>query len=369
MSAPAEPTTRPAADGGAVAAALSAIEHDLRTVVLPEAGAAVSARLRRTGSGGAATPADITCLFLPGRFGTAAQYTDDDARDIRRFLSARGVDVYTLEPRPTPSTSSGGGEAWGTEAWLGDVARCLALLAPRRVVLIGHSMGAFLAYLAAARWPDRVAGVVALDGGVVAPDRAAEADLRPLATRLLATRPQAARLVAPGGDEEWESFSRSPQRLRHLLGQAADGQAAALRTLGHMLALPAVGRDGCMLSPTSDLDVLGVAAAFVGTLRPTWPRRQTVQARLITLSGPGTWVDETLPRAGAAGVRVFAVVGAAGGDSRVARNVYTARRADPAATVAVVDGYGHLDVLFGPDVRRSVFEPVLSWVTAVGRSA
>jgi pimeloyl-ACP methyl ester carboxylesterase len=54
---------------------------------------------------------------------------------------------------------------YGLAAHAGDVARVLDHLSVERAVLVGHSMGAFVALAAALRYPERVAALVLLDGG------------------------------------------------------------------------------------------------------------------------------------------------------------------------------------------------------------
>ncbi|MDG9703012.1 alpha/beta fold hydrolase [Streptomyces sp. DH37] len=55
---------------------------------------------------------------------------------------------------------------YGLAAHAEDVIALLDHLGRERTVLVGHSMGAFVAALTAARHPDRIAGVVLVDGGV-----------------------------------------------------------------------------------------------------------------------------------------------------------------------------------------------------------
>lgn len=54
---------------------------------------------------------------------------------------------------------------YGLGAHVADTMALLDAVGVDRTVLVGHSMGAFVACLAAVRHPDRVAGVVLVDGG------------------------------------------------------------------------------------------------------------------------------------------------------------------------------------------------------------
>jgi len=85
---------------------------------------------------------------------------------------------------------------YGLGAHVEDVIALLDHLGRERTVLVGHSMGAFVAALTAARHPDRVAGVVLVDGGVGFPapegtdiDTLLEAVIGPAMRRLAMTFP------------------------------------------------------------------------------------------------------------------------------------------------------------------------------------
>lgn len=59
---------------------------------------------------------------------------------------------------------------WGMATHVDDVVAILDELGLERAVLVGHSMGGFVAVLAAIRHPERVAGLVLVDGGLPAVD-------------------------------------------------------------------------------------------------------------------------------------------------------------------------------------------------------
>lgn len=79
----------------------------------------------------------------------------------------------TLKPYRViaPDLRGRGGSAqvsgpYGLRAHVDDVVRVLDAFAVDRAVLVGHSMGGFVATLTAARHPDRVDGIVLVDGGL-----------------------------------------------------------------------------------------------------------------------------------------------------------------------------------------------------------
>ncbi|GAA1896349.1 alpha/beta fold hydrolase [Streptomyces sodiiphilus] len=88
---------------------------------------------------------------------------------------------------------------WGLAAHVTDVLAVLDHLGLERPVLLGHSMGAFIAALAASRHPERFARVVLVDGGVGFPapagtdtDARLEAVIGPAMRRLSMTFPDSA---------------------------------------------------------------------------------------------------------------------------------------------------------------------------------
>ncbi|GAA1649519.1 lipase family alpha/beta hydrolase [Actinoplanes couchii] len=336
------------ARGPAIARALVDIGRELewaRTGSVP--GVSVQRHARPPGAPETTAP---RCLFVPGRFATALGYTDDPDRDIRLYLAAQGVEVGSVEhPTDTPA---------GTGQLLVQLASALGGLGDRRIVLIGHSMGGFLCYLAAILWPHRVAGIVALDGGVISPCRGAPETIGRVAAELVDERAQ-----------RWETVSARPSVLRSLAADVLAGDSGAVRSLARVLAVASGSGDGCMVAPGTDPGTVKVAAAYLTGLRDTWSALQSRQARLLALAGPAEWPQRSVAGIQRSGIPVFAAFGTESGTHRRARDRHTAVTADPNAEICEVPGYGHLDVLFGPDVRRLIFQPVLRWLIARGLPA
>jgi pimeloyl-ACP methyl ester carboxylesterase len=104
-----------------------------------------------------------TLMFLPGY---ASDMDGTKASEIDVFAAAAGLAYLRFDYSGTGS--SGGEFAEGTlDRWLGEVMAAIDLLVEGPVLLIGSSMGGWLALHAALKRPDRVAGIV---GIAAAPD-------------------------------------------------------------------------------------------------------------------------------------------------------------------------------------------------------
>ena len=104
-----------------------------------------------------------TLLFLPGY---ASDMEGIKAVEIDRFAAAAGLGYVRFDYSGTGS--SGGDFADGTlDRWLDEIVAIIDLLVDGKVLLVGSSMGGWLALHAALKRPDRVAAVV---GIAAAPD-------------------------------------------------------------------------------------------------------------------------------------------------------------------------------------------------------
>ena len=104
-----------------------------------------------------------TLVFLPGY---ASDMEGSKASELDRFAAAAGLPYLRFDYSGTGS--SGGDFAEGTlDRWLGEVLAAIDLLVDGKVILVGSSMGGWLALHAALKRPDRVAGIV---GIAAAPD-------------------------------------------------------------------------------------------------------------------------------------------------------------------------------------------------------
>jgi pimeloyl-ACP methyl ester carboxylesterase len=164
---------------------------------------------------------------------------------LARTLPAR---VGLLAPDLRGRAESSGLRSTGLADHVADVVRVLDHFGLERPVLAGHSMGAFVAALAAATHPDRVSGVVLVDGGLAFPSPGTLFNAIADVDEVLHS------IIGPAMDRLSMTFEDQAAYLRHwadhpamgpLLESAGGGDLAAY--LLHDLA----GQPGAMRSTSS----------------------------------------------------------------------------------------------------------------------
>lgn len=262
-------------------------------------------------------------------FSTVARALPNDTRllapDLRGRAESRGI--------PGP---------WGLDAHAADVIAVADALGLDRPTLLGHSMGAFVAALTAARHPDRVGRAVLVDGGVGFPvppendiDALLAAVIGPAMTRLSMTFPDVQGYLAfmaenPAVGEVLTAGGAPADDLRgyfeHDLITADNGELAS------SCVLAAIRVDGGAVITEPE------ALAAIRTL--TMPTVLLWAPRGLLNQTPGLYTDDLLASAALPGTvtsqqvsdcnhysilfaehAVAAIVGALAADSRTAAGV------------------------------------------------
>jgi pimeloyl-ACP methyl ester carboxylesterase len=126
---------------------------------------------------GAASPGAPTVLAAHGITSNSRVWVP-----AARSLAGRArLIVFDLRGR---GASSGAGEPYGINAHVADMLSILETLELERALLAGHSLGAYVVSMLASEHPERVAGVVLVDGGLKIPG-AEDVDPQQFANALL----------------------------------------------------------------------------------------------------------------------------------------------------------------------------------------
>jgi pimeloyl-ACP methyl ester carboxylesterase len=277
----------------------------------------------------------------------------DEGHAFRLYLARRHVPVWSLDYRTHFVAPDTEGlkfmRGWSSEVFLGDAIEALDFVLEKgkqtgmgKVVVAGFSRGATFAYVLGERRTASVAGLVILDG--VAPGALGDMGSRqrdqpaidigsrrlPYPKRKVLLEAVVANPKTPSTDPEHPTVG---DHLGHILFTS--------RTFG--------GRGGLSAAREGRASIRTVAQLLLSYDR-YWPTATTG-------FGDAAALVQRTDRP------VFALASTNIGTRFTEAVVSSARAAaGPAATVVVLDGYGHLDVLVGRDVRKRAFEPLVAWL-------
>jgi pimeloyl-ACP methyl ester carboxylesterase len=176
---------------------------------------------------------------------------------------------------------------WGIGRHVGDVIAVLDAIGVDRATVVGHSMGGFVAAVAAARHSERIARLALLDGGVAFPpppgadiDALLTAVIGPAMTRLSMTFPDVAAYL--------DFMAQNPAVAEALAlgGTAADDVRAYLEH-------DAVPRGDGTLASSCVLEAIRVDGAAVLTDQETVTAIRSVRAPTTLLWAPRGLINQT----------------------------------------------------------------------------
>jgi lipase len=180
---------------------------------------------------------------------------------------------------------------WGINQHAEDVARLITASAPGPVVLVGHSMGGFVAAALARRFPNLVSGLVLVDGGLPFPppvgidaDQAVARTLGPALERLQRTFPS-----RDAYRRFWQAHPALQEAWSDAVADYVDydlvGDPPELRSSVSSQAVRQDARD-----QYQDPDTADVLGGFSG------PARLLVVSRGLLDQPPGLYPEEELTR-------------------------------------------------------------------------
>jgi pimeloyl-ACP methyl ester carboxylesterase len=300
----------------------------------------------------------VVMLYLPGTNMNGEVAIDDPRYSMPLYLAAHGVDVWAMDyrthfvPPDTPAEKLAAMSGWTNRVFESDIEAAAAFVSVEtrneKLFVAGFSRGASFAYLFAARHPQKMVGLVILDGFIsrrptVAMPAGRVAD--DIGGRHLTYDKRRALMEAvirdPGGPAPLPKYKTAAENLEHVVHDA-DGL---------------FGGHGGLANPQggfSDAPVL--ARVLIGYDR-WWPAVQNYQ------DYDNPFDPSALARLKASKIPVIAF------SSTNISVEWPAMVTESAAATSSVDltvkrlnGWGHLDVICGTHAESEVYAPILAWL-------
>jgi dienelactone hydrolase len=312
--------------------------------------------LHRIASGPAA-PAHpgVVMLYLPGTNMNGEVAIDDQRNSMPLYLAAHGVDVWAIDyrthfvPPDTPAEKLAVMAGWTNRVFESDVEAAAAFVSAEthneKLFVAGFSRGASFAYLFAAADPQKVAGLVILDGFIPSSPAAAMPAGRvadDIGGRHLTYDKRRALMEAvirdPGGPAPLPKYKTAAENLEHVVHDA-DG---------------VFGGHGGLANPEGGFSDASVLARVLIGYDRWWPTVQDYD---------DAFDPSALARLKASKIPVIAF---ASTNISVQWPVMVtgsaAATGSTDVTVKRLVGWGHLDVICGTHAESEVYAPILAWL-------
>jgi dienelactone hydrolase len=300
---------------------------------------------------------DAVVLYLPGTNMNGEVALEDQRYSFQVYLAGEGVDVWSMDYRthfvPPQTQQSDLSElaGWTNDLFESDIDAAAKFVSEKsgraRIFVAGFSRGVEFAYLFAAKhYPERVAGIIALDG-------------------FIPTHPMRAAAVTPGhyaddiGGEHLTYDKR--YKLMQMVIENPDQPApipkykTARENLEHVVYLAggSFGGHGGLAYPPWYSDAVVLAKLLIGYDR-YWPSVQ---------DGENPFTPQLLASLKASKIPVIAFASTnfgANWPAQVEAASKSTGAADPSFTK--LDNWGHLDVLAGTKSESEVYAPTVAWI-------
>ena len=309
-------------------------------------------------SRGAATSAqpDAVVLYLPGTNMNGEVALEDQRYSFQVYLAEHGVDVWAMDyrthfiPPATPEKDLFELQTWTNNLFESDIDNAAAFVRAttghEKTFVAGFSRGVEFSYLYAAMHPDRVQGIVALDGSI------------PLRAMRTVAAGNYADDVAPGKSLTFEKRRVLMQMVIDNPDQPAPIPKfkTARQNLEHVVYTAGgfFGGKGGLANPQDGFSDATVLARLLISYDRWWPAVQ---------DGEAPFTPELLAALKASKIPVIAFASTNFGAQWPIMAENSAKATgDPSPSFHKFEGWGHLDVLAGTKAEAEVFAPTLEWI-------
>jgi pimeloyl-ACP methyl ester carboxylesterase len=300
---------------------------------------------------------DAVVLYLPGTNMNGEVALDDPRNSFQVYLAEQGVDVWSMDyrthfiPPQTPQSDLSELAGWTNDLFESDIDAAAKFVSEKsggsRLFVAGFSRGVEFAYFFAAEHPDRVAGIIALDG-------------------FIPTHPMSAKPLEPGhyaddiGGEHLTYDKR--YKLMQMVIENPDQPApipkykTARENLEHVVydAGGFFGGKGGLANPQGGYSDAVVLAKLLIAYDRYWPSVQ---------DGENPFTPQLLASLRSSKIPVIAFASTNFGTSwpgQVEAASKSTGTPDPSFTK--FDNWGHLDVLAGTKSESEVFAPTAAFI-------
>jgi len=300
----------------------------------------------------------VVMLYLPGTNMNGEVAIDDPRYSMPLYLAAHGVDVWAMDyrthfvPPDTPAEKLAAMSGWTNSVFESDIEAAAAFASVEtrneKLFVAGFSRGASFAYLFAARHPQKVVGLVILDGCIPRRPTAAMPAGRvadDIVGRHLTYDKRRALMEAvirdPGGPAPLPKYKTAAENLEHVVHDA-DGL---------------FGGQGGLANPQGGFSDASVLARVLIGYDRWWPAVQNYQ------DYDNPFDPSAIARLKASKIPVIAFSStniSAKWPAMVIESAAATGSVD--VTVKRLNGWGHLDVICGTHAESEVYAPILAWL-------
>jgi pimeloyl-ACP methyl ester carboxylesterase len=298
---------------------------------------------------------EAVVLYLPGTNMNGEVALDDLRYSFQVYLAEHGVDVWSMDyrthfiPPDTPQSDLSELAGWTNDLFESDIDAAAKFVNEKsghsRIFVAGFSRGVEFAYLFAAKhYPERVAGIIALDG-------------------FIPTHPMSAKPLEPGQYADDIGGKHLTYDKRHTLMQMVidnPDQAApipkyktARENLEHVMYDAAPGNGAFANMPGGYSDAVVLAKLLIAYDR-YWPSVQ---------DGENPFTPELLASLRSSKIPVIAFASTNFGASWPTQVEAASKSTGaPDPSFKKFDNWGHLDVLAGTKSESEVYAPTAAWI-------